>query len=86
MTAPLLRLAESARRREGEAYEERYKHGKAARIWDRIVTENPEQAEVSRALAEWMNDYEVADAKAEAAFRRIASETECQCAAHEAGR
>lgn len=48
-------------------------------LWDSIVNENPEQAEVSRVLAEWMNDYEVADAKAEAAFRKIAGEVVSPC-------
>lgn len=65
--------------REHEAWENRYKHGKAARTWDAIATENegtekrPASAEC-RILAEWMAAYETADAAAEAAFRALASQ------------
>lgn len=64
--------------REHEAWENRYKHGKAARTWDAIAVENegtdkrPTSAEC-RILAEWMYAYEEADAKAEAAFRALAA-------------
>jgi hypothetical protein len=68
----------SAETREREAWESRYKHGKAARTWDAIAHENegtdkrPTPAEC-RILAEWMAAYEAADAAAEAAFRSLAS-------------
>lgn len=64
--------------REHEAWENRYKHGKASRTWDAIAVEHegtskmPTPAEC-RILAEWMAAYEAADAKAEAAFRALAS-------------
>lgn len=63
--------------REHEAWENRYKHGKASRIWAAIEIENegtdkrPTSAEC-RILAEWMAAYEAADAAAEAAFRSLA--------------
>ena len=65
--------------REHEAWENRYKHGKAARAWDAIAREHegsdkkPTPAEC-RILAEWMAAYEAADAAAEAAFRALAEQ------------
>ncbi len=65
--------------REHEAWENRYKHGKASRTWDAIATEHegtdkrPPPAEC-RILAEWMAAYEAADATAEAAFRALAAQ------------
>lgn len=66
--------------RENEAWERRYKHGKAARTWAAVAVENegtgkkPTPAEC-RILAEWMAAYEAADAAAEAAFRALAAES-----------
>ena len=66
--------------REHEAWENRYKHGKASRIWAAIAIENegtskrPTPAEC-RILAEWMAAYEAADAAAEAAFRSLATQS-----------
>lgn len=65
--------------REREAWDNRYKHGKASRAWDAIAVENegtdkrPTPAEC-RILADWMAAYEAADATAEAAFRVLAAE------------
>ncbi len=65
--------------REREAWENRYKHGKASRTWAAIAVENegtgkrPVPAEC-RILADWMSAYEAADADAEAAFRALAAE------------
>jgi hypothetical protein len=62
--------------REREAWENRYKHGKAARTWDAIASEHegttkkPTTAEC-KILAEWMAAYEAADAVAEKAFREL---------------
>jgi hypothetical protein len=66
-------VAEAARSREAEAWDQRYKHGKAARIWAAIVEEKPDTAEVSRILARWMSAYEAADAAAEREFRELAA-------------
>lgn len=66
--------------REQEAWERRYKHGKASRTWAAVAVENegtnkkPSPAECL-ILAEWMAAYEEADAKAEAAFRALAAES-----------
>jgi len=65
-------LSERAALRADEAWAQRYKHGKAARVWDRIAGEKPEDP-LSRVLAEWMAAYEAADAAAEAAFRALAA-------------
>jgi len=68
----------SAELREREAWENRYRHGKASRTWAAVAVENegtgklPTPAEC-RILAEWMAAYEEADAKAEAAFRALAA-------------
>ncbi len=65
--------------REHEAWESRYKHGKASRTWAAIAVEHegtdkrPTPAECS-ILAEWMAAYEAADAAAEAAFRALAAQ------------
>ena len=66
-------VTEAARSREQEAWDQRYKHGKAAKIWAAIVVEKPDTAEVSRILARWMAAYEAADAEAERAFRELAA-------------
>ena len=57
-----------------EAWDQRYKHGKAARTWDAIAVESPHRARVSKILSEWMAAYEAADAAAEEAFRTLAAE------------
>jgi hypothetical protein len=68
----------SAEMREREAWENRYKHGKASRAWDAVASEHegtdklPPPAEC-RILSEWMAAYEAADAAAEAAFRALAA-------------
>lgn len=65
--------------REHEAWENRIKHAKAARTWAAVAREHegtdkkPTPAEC-RILAEWMGEYEAADAKAEAAFRALAAD------------
>lgn len=75
--------------REREAWENRYKHGKASRTWAAIAHENegtsklPKSAEC-RILAEWMAAYEAADATAEAAFRALAA-TEQTSVGHKDG-
>lgn len=66
-------MSDLARQREREANEQRYKHGKAARIWDAVAVESPARAEVSKILAKWMYAYEAADAEAERAFRELAA-------------
>lgn len=64
-------------RRVSEAWEARYKHGKAARTWAAIAVEHegtdkrPTPAEC-QVLAAWMSAYEAADAAAEAAFAALA--------------
>jgi hypothetical protein len=67
-----MNVHEAARQRETEASDQRYKHGKAGRIWDSIAAEEPSRA-VSLILAKWMYAYEAADAEAERAFREIAA-------------
>lgn len=71
----------SAELREREAWENRYKHGKASRTWAAIADEHeasgklPTPAEC-RILADWMAAYEEADANAEAAFRALTVATQ----------
>jgi hypothetical protein len=61
-----------------EAHGQRYKHGKAARIWDSVAIEQPRRKAVSEILARWMAAYEAADAEAEKAFQDLAAqEREC---------
>ncbi len=64
---------DEASKRAEHAWNERYKHGRAARIWDAVVTEEPQRAEVARILGQWMAAYEAADAEAERAFRDLAA-------------
>lgn len=66
-------MSDEAARRAEDAHESRYKHGKAARTWDAIATENPERAAVAKVLADYMHAYEAADASAEIALRAIAA-------------
>jgi hypothetical protein len=54
-----------------EAWDQRYKHGKAARTWDAIAEEKPARRELSKILAEWMYAYAASDARAEKAFREL---------------
>jgi hypothetical protein len=63
-----------ASERAEEAWDQRYKHGKAARAWDAVAIESPHRARVSQILSEWMAAYEAADAAAEKAFRTLAAE------------
>jgi hypothetical protein len=63
----------NAREREGEAHEQRYKHGKAARQWEAVAVERPQDAATCEILARWMLAYEAADAEAERAFRELAA-------------
>jgi hypothetical protein len=63
-----------ASERAEHAWEQRYKHGKAARTWAAVAVESPHRARVSQILAEWMAAYEAADAAAEKAFRTLAVE------------
>jgi hypothetical protein len=63
----------AAARREQEAHERRYKHGKAARTWEAVALESPERAASSKILARWMAAYEAADAEAEKAFSELAA-------------
>jgi hypothetical protein len=64
-------MSTEASDRAQEAWEQRYKHGKAARTWDAIAEEKPEKAALYRTLAAWMAAYEQADAEAEQAFRDL---------------
>ena len=59
--------------REHEAWEQRYKHSKAARLWSAVANENPARREVSEVLARWMYAYADADAVAEQEFRSMAA-------------
>jgi hypothetical protein len=67
------RQAKEAASRASDAWDQRYKHGKAARTWDAIARESPERREVSEILANWMAAYEAADAEAEKAFQELAA-------------
>lgn len=65
-------MSDEARQREHEAWEQRYKHGKAGRIWaDLAAGCGSERAAVNEILAKWMYAYEAADAEAERAFRGL---------------
>lgn len=69
----------SAESREREAWEQRYKHAKAAGNWEAIArehdgTDKHPTPDECRALAAWMHEYAEADARAEAAFRALAAE------------
>jgi hypothetical protein len=61
-----------------EAWAQRHKHGKAARTWTAVATEDPARREVSEALAKWMRAYEAADAAAEKAFEDLAAKQEAK--------
>ncbi len=76
--APAVSATRTASDREHEAWEARYKHGKAARAWDDIALANEGTSKRPpsphcRILAEWMAAYEAADAAAEKAFRALAA-------------
>jgi hypothetical protein len=71
MTRP---LHEEAGSRACEAWDQRYKHGKAGRTWDAIAHEQPDRAALYEILARWMYAYEAADAAAEKALRKLAAE------------
>jgi hypothetical protein len=66
-------MSDEAARRAGDAHESRYKHGKAARTWDAIASEDPERAAIAKILADYMHAYEAADAAAEVALRAVAA-------------
>jgi len=68
------RLTEQASGQADDAWDRRYKHGKAARTWAALAVEEPEKAPLYRTLAAWMAAYEQADAEAEQAFRDLSSE------------
>ena len=59
--------------RANEAWDQRYKHVKAASAWQAAACGRPESREVSEILAKWMSAYSDADAAAERAFRELAS-------------
>lgn len=65
---------EAAETRAREAWDARFRHARAASIWDAIARERPERARVSEILARWMAAYAVADAEAERAFLALATE------------
>jgi len=67
--------------RSNEAHEQRYKHGKASRLWTAVAGEQPRRREVCEILAAWMEAYEVADAEAEQAFRDLAAREVGACEA-----
>lgn len=71
MSEPTIQARASAR--EGDAWDARYKHGKAAREWDRVGEERPGDKSLCSILASWMADYETADALAESSFRALAA-------------
>jgi hypothetical protein len=64
---------EEAATRASDAWNQRYKHGKAARTWDAIAVEEPRRRRVSEILARWMAAYEAADAEAEKALSELAA-------------
>lgn len=61
----------AAASRAREAWEQRFKHVKAAGQWAAIAHERPETRAVSEVLATWMDAYATADAEAEKAFCAI---------------
>lgn len=69
-------ISSEARARMSEAWDARYKHGKAARTWDAVANEKPEGRALYLILAKWMAAYEAADAEAEREFLALASEVE----------
>jgi hypothetical protein len=72
------KLPEAARMRAREAWDQRYKHSKAANVWLASASEFPVSARLSEILAEWMTAYADADAAAERAFEAVAAELEDQ--------
>jgi hypothetical protein len=70
-------VSDEAGRRSHEAWNARYTHGKAARVWDSIAAEDPERAPIARILAKWMAAYEAADAEAEEALRELQIAAPC---------
>lgn len=62
-----------------DAWDQRYKHGKAARTWAAVAQETPARREIGEVLAKWMSAYEAADAEAEKAFSEIAAREQELC-------
>jgi hypothetical protein len=69
-------MKEQAKQRAREAWDQRFKHAKAASAWAAIAHEKPESAAVSEVLANWMSAYADADAAAEKAFCALAASEE----------
>lgn len=69
----MIDLSKQAERRAEEAWEQRYKHGKAARTWGAIASEKPAEAELYTILSDYMAEYEAADAKAQKRFQELAA-------------
>jgi hypothetical protein len=65
-----------ARNRAEDAWQNRYKHGKAGRAWAAVAQEQPQRREISEILARLMYAYEAADAEAEREFRALAARLE----------
>lgn len=62
-----------ARSRAEEAYDERYRHARAARAWARSREDRPQLAPIYAVLEWWMAAREEVDARAERAFRDLAT-------------
>jgi hypothetical protein len=71
-----MKIKDAARMREREAWDQRYKHSKAANAWLASAKELPASTNLAEILAEWMTAYADADAAAERAFRALAVELE----------
>lgn len=71
-----MKIPSEASARAEEAWDQRYKHGKAGRGWDAVAEESPQRRDVSRILARWMYAYEAADAEAEKQFRALSVRAE----------
>ncbi len=67
------RTESEARNRAEWSWEDRYKHGKAARTWEAVSREQPARREVCEILARQMSAYADADAVAEREFRELAA-------------
>jgi len=69
------KLAKDFERRAAEAWDQRYKHAKAAKEWARIAAkeENPHRRQLYETLASWMVAYADADAEHERQFSETAA-------------
>ena len=83
MTDKDLKLVTDLENRAAEAWDQRFKHVKAANNWTGLAAEetNPHRKMLYETLASWMAAYADADAKYELQFRQAAADVRAAIAA-----